>query len=78
MVKETKAKQHSLNCKFINPGHNTTVNILWQTVIQTAIWNFLTQKMTNKLYKLIILAAVPVKQWNKTVAKFNQEGKQNN
>jgi len=42
MVKETKAKQHSLNCKFINPGHNTTVNILWQTLNQTAIWNFLT------------------------------------
>lgn len=31
----------------------------------------------DKLYKLIILAAVLVKHWNKTVAKFNQEGKQN-
>jgi len=34
--------------------------------------------MTNKFYKLIILAAVLVKHWNKTAAEFNQGGKQNN
>jgi len=40
MVKATKATHHSLGCKFINPGHNTTVNILRQTLNQTAIRNF--------------------------------------
>jgi len=34
--------------------------------------------MTNKFYTLIILATVLVKHWNKTAAKFNQGGKQNN
>lgn len=34
--------------------------------------------MTNKFYTLIILAAVLVKHWNKTAAKFNQGRKRNN
>lgn len=33
--------------------------------------------MTNKFYKLIILAAGLAKHWNKNAAKFNQGGKQN-
>lgn len=34
--------------------------------------------MTKKFYTLIILTAVLVMHWNKTVAKINQGGKQNN